>query len=169
MSDPETKIDLIPLIPMWLREADEYEGEAEILISKAQALRQMVEAVQILNGATSRVVGPSPESEEPVEPNLQPPSHTFTPQRRTNRFDPADGPRGRDAVRLIVSERPGKWSLREIAKASAMRGWPSTRNALATAVQRMASEGEARWVGKGYYEFPCSELEASAPVTGDVS
>jgi hypothetical protein len=69
---------------------------------------------------------------------------------------PAGGPRGREAIRLIVAERPGVWTLAMLREEMRVRGWFTSRKALETAVVRLARDGEARRVGKGRYEFPLS-------------
>jgi hypothetical protein len=158
----ETQIDLVSLIPEWEREAESFESRAAELLAKAAALRQMVESVRVLNGDASRLfqfaLDPA-QTDVDVVPVLP----------RTSRFDPKDGPRGRDAVRRIVAERPGVWKVRDIKRISASRGWPSPPSALETAVQRLERDGEATRLGKGVYRFGTTALEASAPVTGDVS
>lgn len=171
MTEAQLQIDLIPLIPQWLREADAFEEQALILSGKARALRQMVESVQILNGDAGRLLSfvPAPEVTKVETTGDAASSAPAFEVKRTNRFDPSDGPRGRDAVRLIVRERPGLWSLREIRKASALRGWPSPANGLNTAVHRLVETGEAEYVRKGVYRFPPQGSELSTPVTGDGS
>ena len=111
----EAQIDLVSLIPEWEREAQDFEARAEGMLAKAAALRQMVESVRVLNGDASRLF------QLAIEPSPAP----FPVLPRTTRFDPKDGPRGRDAVRLIVGERPGVWKARDIKRINAERGWPS--------------------------------------------
>jgi len=140
MTEAQTQIDLVSLIPEWLREAESFEAQSQVLEGKARALRQMVESVQVLNGDAGRLL----TFARPDQPIVV---------KRTNRFDPEDGPRGRDAVRLIVAERPGLWKLRDIGAESERRGWPSSRQALSTAVQRLEQDGEAERISKGVYRF----------------
>jgi hypothetical protein len=154
MTETQGRIDLVSLIPEWLREAESFEEQSRVLEGKARALRQMVESVQVLNGDAGRLLTFAATERQPVV------------VKRTNRFDPADGPRGRAAVRLIVGERPGIWKLREIVAESKRRGWPSSRNALSTAVARLQQDGEAEWVSKGVYSFDTGSV-VSALVTGD--
>jgi hypothetical protein len=155
----ETKIDLVGLIPEWEKEAESFETRAAGMLAKAGALRQMVESVRVLNGDASRLFQLAIEPSPAALPTL--------PRKR--RFDPKDGPRGRDAVRRIVGERPGVWKVRDIKTINAERGWPSKPSSLETAVQRLEKDGEAVRLAKGVYRFGQPALEASAPVTGDVS
>jgi hypothetical protein len=120
-------IDLLDRIPEWEREAERFEA-------KARALRQMVESVQVLNGDANRILGLGEIS-------------------RTNQYSTAEGPRGRDAVRRITSERPGIWRVADIKKVNRERGWPSNDTALETAVVRLAANGEAVKIKKGTYSF----------------
>ena len=64
-----------------------------------------------------------------------------------------DAPRGREAVRVIVGERPGVWTLAELRAELKRRGWFTSTKGLDVAVTRLAQTGEARRVGKGRYEF----------------
>lgn len=64
------------------------------------------------------------------------------------------GPRGREAVRRIVSSRPGIWTLTELREAMQAEGWFTTSKGLEVAVKRLTTAGECRRVGKGRYEFP---------------
>ena len=141
--------DLLARIPDLEREAQEYER-------KAHALRQIIEGVRALNGDASRLF-------PPPTPVVQ--SRTVV----ATRFPREDGPRGREAVRLIVSQRPGVWKLVDIKREVQRRGWPSSSAAIDTAVGRLQKDGEASWVKKGVYRFVVPALEASAPVSGDNS
>ena len=68
--------------------------------------------------------------------------------------DPPDEiPRGREAVRLIVRDRPGVWTLRDLRAEMKRRGWFTSNKGLDVAVTRLAASKEARRVGKGRYEF----------------
>jgi len=65
----------------------------------------------------------------------------------------ADDPRGREAVRLIVQERPGLWTLVDLRAEMKRRGWFTSPKGVDIAVMRMCKNGEARRAGKGRYEF----------------
>lgn len=173
----QTQIDIQSLIPEWLRKAEAFDAQARVLVDKANALRQMAESVQVFNGDASQlfmITAPEPHTEESATSKLLvaddvAPAANLLPSRRTSRFDPKDGPRGRDAVRLIVAERPGIWTLKDIKRANARKGWPSPADALGTAVQRLVQDGEGTWMRKGVYRFPPQRSESSAPVSGDGS
>ena len=62
-------------------------------------------------------------------------------------------PRGREAVRLIVQERPGVWTLAKLRAEMKRRGWFTSNKGVDVAVTRLAADGEARRVGRGRYEF----------------
>jgi hypothetical protein len=72
-----------------------------------------------------------------------------------------DGPRGREAIRFIVSERYGLWTLAELRAEMKRRTWFTSNKGVDVAVTRMCANGEARRVGKGRYEFfdPAREEE----------
>jgi hypothetical protein len=125
-------IDLVERVPEWEREAETYE-------QKARALRQMIDAVRVLNGDAARLFAV--------------PVAVAESGTRTNQYAPDEGPRGRDAVRRIVSERPGIWRVADIKSEVRRRGWPSSGAAIETAIKRLNSDGEAVWVGRGAYRF----------------
>ena len=66
---------------------------------------------------------------------------------------PEDVPRGREAVRLIVRERPGLWTLADLREEMKRRGWFASNKGVDVAVTRLVAGGKARRVGKGRYEF----------------
>jgi hypothetical protein len=137
--------DLLDRLPLWEREAARHEA-------KAKALRQMIDAVRVLNGDAARLFLLDADAPLLASPD-SPPQGT---------------PRGRGAIRLIVAERPGEWRASEVKRELALRGWPHSPNAVDTALQRMHGTGEAERVSKGVYRFG-TRSEASAPVTGDAS
>jgi hypothetical protein len=131
--------DLLDRLPQW-------ELEADALEAKARALRQMVEAVRVLNGDAARLF-------DQIHSN----------GLRTYPGEPK--PRGREAVRRIVSERPGIWRVQEIKQQVKDRGWPSSPSAIETAVKRLSLDGEAKWVSRGVYQFGLDEPRAFEPAT----
>jgi hypothetical protein len=138
--------DLLSRIPDW-------EREAEVFEQKARALRQMVEAVRVLNGDAARLL--LFEVERPVG---------------TNQYATGNGPRGRQAVRAIVTERPGAWLVKDIKRINRERGWPSADDGIEQAVSRMARAGEAIKVRgrRGLYRFGINDGEEGA-VESDAS
>ncbi len=62
-------------------------------------------------------------------------------------------PRGREAIRLIVRERPGLWTLAKLRAEMKRRGWFTSNKSVDVAVMRLTASGEARRVGRGRYEF----------------
>jgi hypothetical protein len=136
--------DFIARLPELEQAAKEHER-------KARALRQIIEGVRALNGDAVRLL--SNETEGGAD--------------RVNQYKPEDGPRGREAVRQIVAERPGIWRVADIKREVQLRGWPSPMTAIDTAVARMAAAGEAEKIPgrKGLYKFGRSDqddLEAAS-------
>jgi hypothetical protein len=66
---------------------------------------------------------------------------------------PEDVPRGREAIRMIVRERPGVWTLHDLRGEMKRRGWFTSSKGLDVAVTRLAASGEAQRVGRGRYKF----------------
>jgi hypothetical protein len=62
-------------------------------------------------------------------------------------------PRGREAIRLIVHQRPGLWKLADLRAEMKQRGWFTSPKAVEVAVMRLCESGEAERRGKGLYEF----------------
>jgi hypothetical protein len=74
-----------------------------------------------------------------------------------------EGPRGRAAVRIIVRERPGIWTLKELRAEMEQRGWFTSASGLEAAVKRLcAVNREGRRVGTGRYAFPANYGEEDA-------
>jgi hypothetical protein len=71
-------------------------------------------------------------------------------------------PRGREAVRIIVGERPGLWRLAALRDEMRNRGWFTSAKAVEVAVTRLCATGEGRRAGKGLYEFPASNGKEGA-------
>lgn len=72
-------------------------------------------------------------------------------------------PKGREAVRIIVRERPGIWTYQELRAAMEQRGWFTSDNGLEAAAKRLCDfNGEGRRIGKGRYVFPANHGEEDA-------
>jgi hypothetical protein len=66
-------------------------------------------------------------------------------------------PRGRDAVRLIVRDRPGVWTLDQLRVEMKRRGWYTSDKGVEVAAARLCRlNGEGRRLGKGRYRFPAT-------------
>ncbi len=75
----------------------------------------------------------------------------------------ASVPRGREAVRRIVAERPGIWTLPELRAEMERRGWFTSASGLEAAVKRLCSVNrEGRRAGRGRYVFPANHGEEAA-------
>jgi hypothetical protein len=119
------------------------EREAGQLERRAHALRQIIEGIKALNGdATLFDVALAPNGNGNGNGHSEP-----------------EGPRGREAVRQIVTERPGAvWSLTQIKRENRRRGWPSPDKAIETAVSRLRANGEAERVSTGKYRFTVRQV-----------
>lgn len=131
MSDMEVAgmtTDLLDRLP-------ELEQEAEVLERKAKALRQIIEGVRTLNGeAATYLVGRAAAL-------------------RSNQYEPIEGPRGKEAVRRILTEQPGEWRVLMIKDEIRRRGWPSSPSGVEKAVMRMADDGEIVRLRQGVYKL----------------
>jgi hypothetical protein len=66
-------------------------------------------------------------------------------------------PRGREAVRQIVSERPGIWTLKDLRAEMERRQWFTSRKGLEVAAHRLCVDGEGKRIGRGRYLFPAED------------
>ena len=78
----------------------------------------------------------------------------------------AKTPRGREAIRQIVRERPGVWTLAELRAELQRRDWFTSGKGVEVAVVRMCDAGECRRDGKGRYVFPANHGEEVAIESG---
>jgi hypothetical protein len=75
----------------------------------------------------------------------------------------ADGPRGREAVRVIVRRRPGIWTLAQLREEMKREGWFTSDSGLEAAAKRLCDVNrEGRRIGKGRYVFPANHGEEAA-------
>jgi hypothetical protein len=78
---------------------------------------------------------------------------------------PADptAPRGREAVRIIVRDRPGIWTLAQLRAEMERRGWFTSAKGLEAAAKRLCDlDGEGKRAGRGRYVFPANHGEEVA-------
>jgi hypothetical protein len=72
-------------------------------------------------------------------------------------------PRGREAVRIIVRDRPGVWTLAALRTEMEVRGWFTSASGLEAAAKRLCDvNGEGRRIGRGRYVFPRDHGEEDA-------
>lgn len=131
--------------------------EAEEATRKADRLNRIVQLANELgeDGIAELVEWISAESEADGNGNGRGNGHATT-------VGP-DAPRGRDAVRLIVSKRPGIWTLAELRAEMENRGWFTSANGLEAAAKRLCDvNGEGRRIGRGRYVFPANHGEEDA-------
>lgn len=105
----QTLIESLPELGRQLADAERQAAEAT---RTAEALRKIIDGVQALNGHAGDV-------------RLSPPviaaMAQAIPPEDVNEM--IDGPRGREAVRLITAERPGVWALSDLRAEMKRRGW----------------------------------------------
>jgi hypothetical protein len=172
----DTLLETLPTLEQEMASAQEEVYAAQ---RRVAALKKIIEGIKALNGhAATVVIATTPEPVE-VEPNeATPPPDPFDVLRGvvgngarhvavtfSHPDEDHDGaenaPKGREAVRRIVAERPGIWTLAQIVRELDRRGWLVSRKAAEVAVHRLADKGEAKRVGNGVYSFaaatPASE------------
>jgi hypothetical protein len=85
------------------------------------------------------------------------------PTEETNGHGAEDAPRGREAVRIIVRERPGIWAMQDLRAEMEARGWFTSASGLEAAVKRLCDVNrEGRRIGRGRYVFPANHGEEAA-------
>ena len=123
------------------------EREAEAAERRAVALRKFLEV--------ARELGDEGLAEVlafviPAAPELNGNGHKTEPE----------APSGRRALRIIVGERAGVWTLAELRDAMIERGWYTSDKGVEAAAARLCRlNGEGRRIGKGRYVFPANWKE----------
>lgn len=124
------------------------EREAEAAERRAVALRKFLEVARDLGDEGLAEVLSLVAPKEAVPPNGE---------GHTNSHTETDKPTGRAALRIIVMERPGIWTLTELRREMIARGWHTSDKAIEAAAARLARlDGEGRRIGKGRYVFPAN-------------
>jgi len=137
VSDFTEEVNQVPV--EMLGQIPQMEREAEQLEERADALRQLVAALR-------RVYADSVA----VSSNGNGTGHT------------GDGPRGREAVLQIMSDRPmGMWSIKSIVRENRARKWPSSDKAIENAVHRLHNDGRLGKVRPGVYRVQEKEVLAA--------
>jgi hypothetical protein len=81
-----------------------------------------------------------------------------------------NAPRGREAVRAILEESRREWSIPDLTAEIQRRGWMKgverPRDATASSVQRLVTDGVAERVGRGVYRLRLDQLPPP-PEVGD--
>lgn len=115
--------------------AAEERDEAE---HRRVALQKIAEGLRDLNGHAADALGGPDTQLAFVLPAEQIPKH----------------PRGRAAIRVLVAERPGVWTLAELREELKRRGWFTSNKAVEVAAKRLRENNEAHFVRPGVYDFP---------------
>lgn len=127
---------------------------ADAAQSEADRLARMVELADQLGDDGLAELVALVASDEPANGNGH--GHKAAPA------DPT-APRGRDAVRLIVRERPGIWTLTQLREEMERRGWFTSAKGLEAAAKRLCDlDGEGKRAGRGRYVFPANHGEEGA-------
>lgn len=135
--------DLLARLPAMEREAEQHEA-------RARALRQFVAAVRALNGHAADI-----SDARFVEQN----GTVFVAARLDE-----SGPRGREAVRRVMAERPTHvWKVIELKRELLSRGWAPTPKAVEANLKRMRELGEVVCPRYGYYKL--ADSSAAMPKT----
>jgi hypothetical protein len=125
--------------------AAEYEAEAEQLMIKATALRQIVGAVKTLNGDAEAVL-----------------TRRFEAHRTAFEMRPMDehAPRGPKGLLRIMREDPDRtWKVIDLKREMLRRGWAPTPKAVEASVKRLRAEGKLEPAGYGYYRLSPEPIE----------
>jgi hypothetical protein len=126
-------LDLLSRLPTMEREAEEHEA-------RARALRQFIAAVRALNG----------HAQDITEPRFVEQNGTVFVAAQLDRT----GPRGREAVRRVMAERPSRvWKVIELKREILGRGWAPTPKAVEANLKRMRELGEVVSPRYGYYRL----------------
>lgn len=121
---------------------EDFEAQLQEAQTRVETLTDIIDNLRMLNGLPN---------EDPA-----PPTALLQPRNTSLR------PRGADAVRAIVAQRPGLWSRKQIHAEIERQGWnPSddarkTANAVDAAIHRLAKSGELEKIEDrpGFYRFP---------------
>jgi hypothetical protein len=125
------------------READEYER-------KASAIRQIIEAVRALNGEAESILF----------------RRSFESHRVLFETRPlvVNGPRGRDAVLIVMREDPKRvWKVVDLKREILRRGWAPTPKAVEATIKRLRQDGELESAGYGHYKLRSESLSPAEP------
>lgn len=120
--------DLLNRIPELEFQAAQLERQAEELTRKAHAFRQIIQGIFALNNGGRGV--------------------------RKRRGPSGGGPRGRDAVLLVMHQRPDElWTTAEVKAKVRERGWPSSSKSIENSIHRLRDDGEVEFVQRGVYRL----------------
>jgi len=132
------------------------ERQLGVAEARAESWRRIVEGLAGLNGEAPLFV--IPEKNESGDPD--PANVTITVTAVQN-----GRPKGMTAVRRLVAERAGRWTLREFHDEFDKRGWRHTDDkrkfhaAVDSAVYRLCELGEGQKIAPGTFRFPAPEQQ----------
>jgi len=137
--------DLIARLPEMERQAADFEA-------KARALRQIVAGVRALNGDAQGITDP-----RFVEQN----GTVFVAQA----YDP-NGPRGREAVLRVMSDRPNHlWRVIELKREILRRGWAPSPKSVEANLKRLRKTGDVVSPRYGFYRLAAASGDRSTAPT----
>src|SRR5438552_16677251 len=99
---------LVGALPQLEEQLAEAKIEARITQERVEALEQVIGGIRRLNGRAGNIS---------LDSDKRPPLFAV------DNGQLEDGPRGREAVRIITRERPGIWPLKDLAAEMGRRGW----------------------------------------------
>jgi hypothetical protein len=127
-----------------LAQLPDLERQAEEFERKAQAIRQLIDAVRTLNGEATEILF----------------HKTFESHRAIFEIAPLakGGPRGPQAVLRVMREKPDDvWKVVELKREMLRRGWAPTPKAVEASVRKLRELGEVLPAGYGHYRLaPCA-------------
>jgi hypothetical protein len=130
------------------------EQQAEMLEREAAAFRKLIEAARDLGEErVAAILAPLANGHTNGNGNGHPAPFVPGVVVVDETTDKAEGPRGREAIRLIVATRYGMWTLAQLREEMKRKGWFVSNKGVDVAVTRMCHKSEARRVSKGRYEF----------------
>jgi hypothetical protein len=141
-ASPEVPIErLVSLLPLFRQQLRAAETRAALAQSQADHLRNIVDGLEGLSGGRRDQM------------------HLFVPLGSATPTEVEQGPRGQEAVRLVMASAPDRvWSLGAITHEILDRGWidPGAKvpaAAIRAATQRLAGAGFAEKVAPGRYRL----------------
>jgi hypothetical protein len=125
-------------------------------LAQEEEFLAQLEARTRTTSATARDLAPQPARLEPAPatPRIATSASLTVRRGRSEK---------RDMVRTLVTERPGRWSTRQIRDALTERGVdPEAGTPVKNILWQLAKEGFGKPLGGGEYEFPAPSVNGDA-------
>lgn len=146
------RTSLIEQLPELRRELHAARSRAEEVRSEIEALQTIIEGIErLVAGASQLKLGTATEIDTAGE------------IKNAQVVEEEPGPRGRDAVRRVMSDGRA-WRLQAVIAEVMRRGWirPNSRNpesAIRETIRRLARDGEAEKVAHATYRLVPAKLD----------